>query len=210
MKGEKTGVSARAVNLISILLCILLLPVLLINVTLIVKSYVSPDKVPSIAGYSPLIVLTDSMYPQIESGDLIICRTIPPEEVKEGDVISFFDPEGNGESVVTHRVVEVTDGEEGLSFRTRGDANNADDSLPVPAENVVGIYQNRFRGMGDAAMFLQTTPGILICVGIPLLILLAVDTILRKLRGKKERQDTDALRAELEALRAEKAKAEND
>ena len=38
-------------------------------------------------GYCPLIVLTDSMDPEIKSGDLIICQTIDAKDVKVGDVI---------------------------------------------------------------------------------------------------------------------------
>jgi len=62
-----------------------------------------------VAGTLPLIVLTDSMYPVIESGDLIICHTAEPEEIQVGDVIAFFDPAGNGTTIVTHRVLEVAE-----------------------------------------------------------------------------------------------------
>lgn len=82
----------KAVTLLGTVLCIILLPILVINLTLIVKSYVNKVEVPSIGGYLPIIVLTDSMYPEIKSGDLIICKTADANTVKENDVISFFDP----------------------------------------------------------------------------------------------------------------------
>jgi ABC-type transporter Mla maintaining outer membrane lipid asymmetry ATPase subunit MlaF len=47
------------------------------------------------------------MYPTIESGDLIICHVEDAKDVEVGDVISFFDPAGNGKSIVTHRVLEI-------------------------------------------------------------------------------------------------------
>jgi len=99
--------------------------------------------VPSIGGKLPLIVLTDSMYPEIESGDLIICNTAKPEDIKEKDVISFFDPAGSGTSIVTHRVLEIVPKDGKLFFRTRGDNNNTEDRELVPAENLVGVYQTR-------------------------------------------------------------------
>jgi len=110
---------------------------------LIAKSFINKDEVPSIGGKLPLIVLTDSMYPEIESGDLIICNTAKPEDIKEKDVISFFDPAGSGTSIVTHRVLEIVPKDGKLFFRTRGDNNNTEDRELVPAENLVGVYQTR-------------------------------------------------------------------
>lgn len=117
----------KALTLLGAALCVILIPILVINLTLIIKSYTNTEEVPTLGGYCPLIVLTGSMEPEISSGDMIICHTIEPSEVKTGDVISFFDPEGNGLSVVTHRVVEIVQENGSLSFRTKGDANNVED-----------------------------------------------------------------------------------
>ena len=209
-KEKKTNVDTKqkVMTIVGTLLCIILLPVLVINVTLIVKSYVNTDEVPTLGGYCPMIVLTDSMFPVIEKGDLIICRTIDADKVKVGDVISFFDPASSKSSVVTHRVLEVINEGGKLSFKTKGDYNNTEDRLPVPAENLVGIYQTRIGGAGNVAMFLQTTPGLIICVVCPVVLLVGYDMLRRKKYDTAKQADTDALLAELEALRAEKAAKE--
>lgn len=204
-KKEKTGAVHKTATIIGAILCIILLPILIINITLIVRSYVNQDEVPSVGGYFPMIVLTDSMYPDIKSGDLIICHTIDAGEVKEQDVISFFDPAGNGSSVVTHRVIEIVNEDGKLSFRTKGDNNNTEDTDLVPAENLVGIYKTRIAGAGNIAMFMQTTAGLIVCVVLPIILLVGYDIIRRRVYEKKNRSDTDALLAELEALKAEKA-----
>lgn len=188
------------------ILCILLIPILIANVTMIIKGAVSPEKYPTFLGYAPMIVLTDSMYPEIQKGDLIIVKETDAERLQEGDVISFFDPDSTNNSVVTHRIVRV-DYANGLSFVTKGDANNAEDT-PVPAGNVVGLYQTKIKGAGNVAMFLQTPAGLVVCVGVPL-ILLVVYELLRGRKSRKARdQDTQALLAELEALRARQAEAD--
>lgn len=105
MAKEKSSVTHRVLTIIGTVLCVILIPILLINITLIAKSFINKDEVPSIGGTLPLIVLTDSMHPEIESGDLIICKTAKTEDIKVNDVISFFDPAGNGTSIVTHRVI---------------------------------------------------------------------------------------------------------
>ena len=154
-----------------------------------------------------MIVLTDSMYPEIESGDLIICKQIEPEEVKTGDIICFYDPSGNGTSTVTHRVIEVTKDENGdLAWITKGDANNVEDRAIVPSSKLVGVYSTRIKGAGNIAMFMQTTHGLTICVICPIILLVAYDVIRRRMYEKKNQEDTDALLKELEALRAEKQK----
>ena len=199
----------RVLTVIGTVLCVILIPILIINITLIVKSYTNSDEIPSVSGYLPLIVLTDSMYPEIESGDLIICHTEEPENIKEGDVIAFFDPAGNGSSVVTHRVMEITEIDGEIAFVTKGDANNIEDEKPVPGENLVGVYKTRIAGMGSVAMFMQSTQGLIVCVVLPILLLVTYDVLRRRRYEKSKQQDTDALLKELEELRAQKAAAEN-
>lgn len=208
MTKEKTSVTHRVLTIVGTVLCIILIPILLINITLIAKSYINKDEVPSIGGTFPLIVLTDSMYPDIKSGDLIICNTAEAEDVKVNDVISFFDPAGNGTSIVTHRVIEIVEDDGEIFFRTRGDNNNTEDKELVPAENLVGVYKMRIAGAGHIAMFMQSTAGLIICVVLPIILLVGYDIIRRRIYEKNNKQDTDALLAELEALRAEKAEKE--
>ena len=119
----------KALNIIGLVLCIILVPILIVNCTLIVKSWINKDDVPSIGGVMPLIVLTDSMYPDIKSGDIIICKQVDAESIEVGDDISFFDPAGNGSSIVTHRVIEIIEKDGQLFFRTKGINNNTEDRL---------------------------------------------------------------------------------
>jgi signal peptidase len=208
MVKEKTSTAHKILTIVGTVLCIILIPILLINLTLIAKSYINKDEVPSIGGTFPLIVLTDSMVPEIYSGDLIICKTADAEDIEVNDVISFFDPAGNGTSIVTHRVIEIVEDDGEIFFRTRGDNNNTEDKELVPAENLVGVYKMRIAGAGHIAMFMQSTAGLIICVVLPIILLVGYDIIRRRIYEKNNKQDTDALLAELEALRAEKAEKE--
>ena len=209
-KNKKADSKQKLLTIIGLILCVILLPVLLINLTLIAKSYINADEVPSVGGKFPMIVLTDSMYPVIESGDLIICNTADADEIRVDDVISFYDPMGSGTSVVTHRVLEVVDEGGKISFRTKGDNNNAEDTALVPADNLIGIYKSRIPKVGHVAMFMQTTPGLIVCCVCPILLLVGYDVLRRRKLEKSQKQDTDALLKELEALRAMKAEKEQN
>lgn len=205
MAKAKSSVTHKVLTIVGIVLCVILIPILLINLTLIAKSYMNKDEVPDIGGVLPLIVLTDSMYPEIESGDLIICRTVEPEEVQVGDVIAFFDPAGNGSTIVTHRVIEVTEN----GWRTKGDNNNTEDRLPVAHSDLVARYNGtRLAGAGNVALFMQSTPGLIVCVVCPIVLLVGYDLIRRRLHDKAKKQETDQLLAEMEELRRLKAEKE--
>ena len=210
MKKQKTSVGHKIGTIVGTILCVILVPILIVNLTLITKSFTNKEEVPSIGGKLPLIVLTDSMYPEIHSGDLIICSTVDAEDVEVEDVISFFDPMGNGTSVVTHRVIEIVEENGTLMFKTKGDNNNVEDKALVPAENLVGVYNFRIAGAGNVALFMQSTPGLIVCVGVPILLIVGYDMLRRRSYEKSKQDDTAALLAELQALKAEKAEKEKE
>ena len=208
MTKQKNSLAHNLLTVLGVVLCAVLIPILIVNCTLIIKSFTSDD-VPSFGGKLPLIVLTDSMYPVIESGDLIICQTTDAEEIEVGDVISFFDPAGNGTTIVTHRVIEVVEKDGELAWRTKGDNNNAEDRLTVSANKLVAVYEGlRIPGFGNVALFMQTAPGLIVCVVLPILLLVGYDMIRRKLYEKANKQDTEQLMKELEELRRLKAERE--
>ena len=101
--------------------------------------------------------------------------------------------------------MEVIEKDGEISFRTKGDNNNAEDKLLVPADKLVAVYKNRIPGAGNIAMFMQSPTGLIVCVVMPIVMLVGYDFIRRKMYERKRDDDTAALMAELEALRAEKA-----
>ncbi len=207
-KETKTPVTKRdkAFTIVGIVLCVILVPMLIANVTMIIKSYTNKDEVPDFLGVTPLIVLTDSMADKIWSGDLIYCTDIDAEDVEVGDIISFFDPLSKTGAVVTHRVIEIVPQDDGtIAFRTKGDTNNTEDKVLVSEDKLVGEYKFRIPGAGNVAMFLQTPWGLIICCGVPLLLFVGYEMLRRKLYDKSKNENIDDLMAELEALRAAQA-----
>jgi len=189
---------SKAIKCAGIAVCGLLVLVLVVNVTIIVKSYIYPDRVPDFLGYKPFIVLSGSMEPAIQAGDLIITKVIEAEKVAEGDIIAF---QAEKNTIVTHRVTDVRT-EEGLSFLTKGDANTGADAKAVGVGELEGIYLCRLAGVGNFAMFLQTPLGMLLFVITPLCLFILYDVVSRNRRSRAERSRAAELEAELAALRA--------
>ena len=196
----------RALTVLGVILCVVLIPIVLINCTLIVKQFLNKDEVPSVGGVFPMIVLTDSMAGTFDGGSLLFCKTVDTNTIKEGDIICFFDPAGNGTTTTTHRVQEIKIAEDGTrSFVTKGDANGVADKQSVAANKVVGEYWFHIAGLGSVAMFMQTTPGLIIFVIVPILLLVLYDIARRRRYDIRKDSETDALVEELQALRAQKA-----
>ena len=194
---EKNGLLQKIVGAVGIALCVVFVPLLLINVTLIVKSYTSPDKVPDFLGYKPFIVLSGSMEPSIMTGDMVFVKETDPDSLKVGDVIAYK----SGSAVVTHRIVEVKSENGETRYVTQGDANNAADQSLVKPADVEGIYQRRVAGAGNLAMFMQTTTGMILFVVCPLVLFVLWDVIRRQLESRKEVSRTKELEMELESFK---------
>lgn len=82
---------------------------------------------PHLLGYRTMTMLTASMAPEIDPGDVTVVTPIAVSEVTEGMVITYHKPVDD-RSLVTHRVVSVETGPDGaVQVRTKGDANDGVD-----------------------------------------------------------------------------------
>src|SRR3954454_4937568 len=80
---------------------------------------------PHVLGYRTMTMLTGSMSPQIDPGDVVISTPLDVHDVTEGMVISYHIPIAD-HRVVTHRVVCVQHGADGTAtVQTKGDAKTA-------------------------------------------------------------------------------------
>ena len=177
-KGGKKDIKAFKIVLyvLGAILSIFLALVLIMNLTIVIKSYINPDKVPSFLGRKLFIVETDSMKPLFDGGDLIVTKNVDPKTLEVGDVIAYSEEK----VVVTHRIEEIQEEEDKLQFITKGDANNAADIEPISEDNVESIYCFRIKGMGKIAMFMQTPFGMFLFVGLPVIGFIGYDILRQK------------------------------
>lgn len=204
---------SRLANVLGGILCVIFIPIIICNVILIIRSYLAPEELPTVFGYSPVIVLSGSMSPEFEAGDMILLKTVDAEDVEKDDIICFFS-EGSKETATTHRVMEVQKDEEGNPvFVTKGDANPTEDIIAVTAEMVRGRYTGlSLPNLGNVAVYLQTPLGMVLCIVCPLGLILIWDAVRRMLASKKTAKAAQGMEEELERLRAQVAQQndEND
>lgn len=133
--------------------------------------------VPQVAGADhSYVVLSSSMSPSIQAGDVVVVASVPSSSIQAGDVITF-EPQGDrapgGVDRVTHRVVEVIEREDGRYFRTKGDANAEPDQALVPPANVVGRVMFSIPLIGHVILFAGSDLGILMLIIVPSALLIA-------------------------------------
>jgi len=157
MKSKNTGIK-RVWNIVSIILIaiMVLLVILLVGVRLI--------------GFQPYSVLSGSMEPTYHTGSLIYVKKIDPQDVKEGDPITFVLDENL--TVATHRVIKID--EENQHFYTKGDANEYPDASPVHFKNLIGKPAFTIPYMGYVASYIQNPPGRYIAIAAAAIILLLI------------------------------------
>lgn len=101
-------------------------------------------------------VISGSMEPEIPIGSLVYIKNLPPEEIKEDDIIAFYGTMDEG-SIITHRV--VSNSKNMGEFITKGDANETNDMNPIPYDNFIGKMVLSVPKVGGMVQTLATAQG---------------------------------------------------
>lgn len=160
-------------------------------------------------GYKAFIVLSDSMSKtDFSAGDLVLVKQVDPTSLQEGDIISYTsENEENYGETVTHKIRKKTVGENGdPGFVTYGTTTDTDDEKPVFYYQILGKYQARVPKVGTFFQFLRTTPGYIVCILVPFLLLIVIEGVrcIRLFMQYKAEQKAE-LQAEREKVEADRA-----
>ena len=171
----------------------------------------------SFFGLKFYIVQTDSMSPSennkdldvhFSAGDIVIVVTpSDPYGLKAGEVISFMsvNSDSYGETI-THMIHEVKKTSEGkvLGYVTYGTNTGDIDEALVEPEYVLGVYTGKLPGVGNFFAFVKSTPGYIICILVPFLLLIIYNgaNVIRLFRRYRKEQ--------MSVMQAEKDKLERE
>lgn len=84
--------------------------------------------VPVILGLDRYVIVTGSMTGTYDTGSVVFTESVPVDELRVGDVITYAPPPGEAATeLVTHRIASIETVKGDRVFRTKGDANDAID-----------------------------------------------------------------------------------
>ena len=161
----------------------------------------------SIFGYKFFIVRSDSMSKtDFDAGDIVFVKNVDPATLQVGDIIAFTSQNShNFGETVTHKIREITTDANGdPAFITYGTTTDTNDEAAVTYPYVLGKYTGKIPNVGTFFQFLKTTPGYILCIFVPFLLLIlyqGFQCIQLFRRYKKE---------QMEELEAERAKIEEE
>lgn len=132
--------------------------------------------IPYLLGYRSLTVLSGSMAPAFNAGDVVVAEQISPLEARIGDVVSFRDPE-NGSRLVTHRVRRMEVEEGSVTFVTKGDANTSVEQWKVTPDGTIGRVRYYVPKVGYALYWTRGRLGRIFLIVVPALLLGAYELV---------------------------------
>lgn len=189
-------------NWLLILACLILVPILIMNIWIMIQANSNKDEIPSVFGYKPFIVLSGSMETTIYKGDLIITKIVKPNTLKIEDVIAFRDVEG---TVTTHRIIDIVEKDGKTYFITQGDNNSTQDQNLVEFNDVEGLFLFSIPGIGNMMNSLsEPTTIIIVLLAITIIFIIGFAISTRK---QRELDRIEFL--EYKKMKEEQAKKEN-
>jgi signal peptidase len=157
---------------------------LIIFMSLFVLTLRFLGETPSIFGYSFYYVLTESMEPEIMAGDMILCKSVKPETLQVGDVITYSGETGDLKGkIITHKIVEIN----GDIFTTKGVANDIPDP-PIRSSQILSGYVATVPIAGKLFSVINSKYGFVFLIVLPLVLLFIneVSNIVKSFKEDKE------------------------
>lgn len=163
-------------------------------------------------GYKAFIVLSDSMSKtDFNAGDLVLVKEVDPATLQEGDIIAYTSQNtANYGETVTHKIRRLTtDASDEPGFITYGTTTDTDDETVVTYPYVLGKYSSHIPKVGTFFQFLKSTPGYIVCILVPFLVLILLEGVrcIRLFRKYKAEQQAQ-LQAERDKIEADRAETQ--
>ena len=148
-------------KILKTIIYIFLIPLLIYNISLIVQAVIKPNETPAFFGIKMYVIVSGSMEPELEIGDIVIVKDLKDDDkINKDDVISFR----QGQTVITHRVSEVVNINGVEKYKTKGDNNNTEDTMIIGREIVEGKVVNKIKFLGKGLLMIKNTTIIIVIV----------------------------------------------
>lgn len=171
-----------------------LLAVLVIAIFIVVVLQRVSNNTFSIGGFKIFNILTGSMLPKYEVGDILVSKDIEPNEIQIGDDIVYLGKSGTfAGKTVTHQVIDIEEENGAYKFHTKGIANQEEDPL-VSQEQVIGKIVYKIQSLSFISKLINNLYSFYFIIFIPvaILIFLEIKRLVIDVRETKEEKGEDS------------------
>ena len=177
----------KALKIIGNILYYLLVILVVMILAVVLLQRVTNNNI-SLAGIRVFNIVTESMVPKYQVGDILISKTIEPDKIKEGDDLVYLGKEESfKDKIVTHQVIKIENENGEYKFHTKGIANPEED--PVVSESqIYGIIIYKTHVLSFISKIINNLYGFYFLIFVPLTILIIVKVI-KLHREYKEEKD---------------------
>lgn len=143
----------------------------------------------SIFSYRMFTVVSGSMVPEYEIGDVLISKETDPAKIKVGDDVSYLGKAGTfKDKVVTHRVIKIEKDADGkFVFHTKGIANLVADPV-VYEDQLYGVVKRKDVILSFVYKCVSTKTGMFLFIGIPVIYIIGSEMLSFMLEKEEERR----------------------
>lgn len=160
---------------------------IIIVVSIIFIQRISDNKL-TLGGYSIYTIITESMVPKYNVGDMVIAKKIPITELKVNDDIVYLGNKNDfAGKIVTHQIIEIEKKGNELYFHTKGIANMIEDPL-VEENQILGKVIMKGTILSLISKIVNNPYGFYFVIFVPFAILLVIE-IIDFIEEKKERKE---------------------
>ena len=144
----------------------------------------------SFLNYRMFTVVTGSMEPKYNIGDVLIAKKTAPSEIKVGDAISYLAAKGEVKNnVITHEVVNITKDENGkYLFHSKGLVNLVEDPI-VHEEQIYGVVVYKTKLLSYIRKLINTDMGMLLLIIIPIIYIIVSEMIAILIEKEEKRRE---------------------
>ena len=134
-------------------------------------------------------VVSQSMLPVYDIGDVLIAKEVEPSKIKEGDIVSYLGNYNNFDGkVITHRVVNVEKRADGkYYYRTKGDANLVEDPI-VMEDQLYGVVIYKSFILSLVYRIVGTQVGFFLFIIVPILFIIGSEMVCSLLENEEKRR----------------------
>ena len=149
---------------------------IILIVSIIFVQRISNNKV-TVGGFSMFTVITESMVPKYEVGDMLLAKKVPLQNIKVGDDLVYLGKEGsfNGK-IVTHQVIKIEKNGDNYQYHTKGIANAIEDPV-VDGSQIYGVVVTKSNILSFLSKIVNNIYGFYFIVFIPFAVMIFLEVI---------------------------------